>query len=187
MGGQGSPLPRRWIQTFGWRRQEGRWTQGEVREWYVTEWCPHCEKRRFIVGPPSCLFAHKFNEKCGMEVQYSEVLYIQIFMRYWKWCIWNNTMLNQSNSPGTSPRFDPFLYGISVCVFGFVSMLKQCESPHLTCRSGGGFHIAHRCEWQCQLSCAPFSACWERLQLSLWTWMELTVNTLKTDMYIVMF
>lgn len=32
MGGQRSPFPWRRTQTFGWWRQEGRWTQGEVRE-----------------------------------------------------------------------------------------------------------------------------------------------------------
>lgn len=32
MGGQGSPVSWRWFQTFGRWRQEGRWTQGEVRE-----------------------------------------------------------------------------------------------------------------------------------------------------------
>lgn len=53
MGGQGSPLPRRWIQTFGWWREEGRWTQGEVREWNVRGWCPCCERRRITAVPCS--------------------------------------------------------------------------------------------------------------------------------------
>lgn len=62
-----------------------------------------------------------------------------------------------------------FLYGVCMCVnMGFLSMLEQCESLNLTCRSDGGFHIALRCEWRCQVSCFPFSAYWERLQVPLW-------------------
>lgn len=53
MGGQGSPVSWRRFQTFGRRRQEGRWTQGEVRGGNARGDCPCDESERITISPCS--------------------------------------------------------------------------------------------------------------------------------------